>query len=167
MNDKQLITAQDMLSVTFLGGNIDEDKLNPCILDAQDYKLRETLGDTLYNKVLDDYFNGVLSGYYLTLYNDYIKRFLISQSAVEFLLIAGYQVTNGGIYKHVPQNSQVADLTEENNLVKNQKMKAEVNEERLLRYLCLNLANFPEYVYYYENVVNPIKNPSKGGFSFL
>ena len=167
MNDKLLITAQDMLTVTFLGGNIDEAKLNPCILDAQDYKLRETLGDELYNKILLDYFGGNLSGYYLTLYNDYIKRFLVSQSAVEFLLIAGYQVTNGGIYKHVPQNSQTVGTVAENSLVKNMKMKAEVGEERLLRYLCLNLAEFPEYVYQYENIVNPIKNPSKGGFSFL
>lgn len=167
MNTKQLISAQDMLTVTFLGGNIDEDKLNPCILDAQDSKLRETLGDTLYNKILTDSDNGNLSGYYLTLFNDFIKQYLIAQAAVEFLLIAAYQVTNGGIYKHVPQNSQTAESSDINYLVKNQKAKSEVYEERLIRYLCKNLTNFPEYIYHYENVVNPINNPSKGGFSFL
>lgn len=163
----QLITANQMLQATFLGGNIDEDKLNPCILEAQDSKLRETLGDTLYDKIETDFENDALAGYYLTLYNDFIVKYLIAQAGVEFLLIAAYQVTNGGIYKHVPQNSQSVELSEANYLVKNQKAKSEMYEERLIRYLEKNLFNFTEYMYYYENVVNPIKNPSKGGFSFL
>lgn len=149
-----LITPSDITTNTNIGGNVDEDKLNPCILDAQNSKIKELLGDSLYTKIETDFSNDDLSGNYLTLYNEFIKPILIHQSAFEYLLIGSYTVANGGIYKHVPANGTPVESDDIKRLLDNQRLKVEMYIERAQRWLFR--VRPTEYNWYYENIVNPI-----------
>lgn len=117
--------------------------------------MEEILGETLYNKICEDFDNDDLVDEYLTLYEDYIKPFLISQSAVEYLLIGAYKVNNNGIFKAQPDNSVAVDKTEVDYLVNNMRMKAEMYQARMEKWLCR--FPLPEYRSSSNNIVNPIR----------
>lgn len=150
-----LLKENELTKNTLLGGNIDIDLYIPAIADAQRTRLEEILGETLYNKICNDFDNDDLSDDYLTLYEDYIKPFLISQSAVEYLLIGAYKVNNNGIFKAQPDNSVAVDKTEVDYLVNNMRLKAEMYQSRMEKWLCKN--HLPEYVSSSTNIVNPIR----------
>jgi hypothetical protein len=154
--------AGELTNNTPLGGNIDVDRYKFCILDAQNSKVKELLGDTLYNKIENDYIANNLTGNYETLYNEFIKPIIIHQSAVEYLTIGSFQVSNGGIYKHTPVNGTPVEMSDVKYIIDSQKMKVEMYMERAQRWL--NRVRPAEYNWYYENIVNPF--PRKIGLSF-
>ena len=104
-----LLTDNELSKNTLLSGNIDKDKLRQCILDAQSERLEVLLGEKLYEKICADYDANALSSDYATLYTDYIKPFLIRQSALEYLKIGAFSVSNNGIFQptsHDKEHSQ-------------------------------------------------------------
>ena len=103
-----LLTDNELSKNTLLSGNIDKDKLRQCILDAQAERLEVLLGEKLYEKICTDYDADTLVDDYLTLYTDYIKPFLIRQSALEYLKIGAFSVSNNGISQPTSQNAQMA-----------------------------------------------------------
>ena len=153
---KAIIRASDIAKYTPIGGNVDIDKFLPCVLDAQITDLEPLLGESLYNKIATDYENDDLTGLYETLYENYIKPFLIAASAVEYLLIGAYKVNNNGIFKSQPDNSVAIDKTEVDYLVNNMRLKSEMYQDRLLRWL--NKFHLPEYVSNSNNIVNPLRS---------
>ena len=101
-----LLTDNELSKNTLLSGNIDKDKLRQCILDAQSERLEVLLGEKLYEKICADYDADNLEDEYLILYTDYIKPFLIRQSALEYLKIGAFSVSNNGIFQPTSQNAQ-------------------------------------------------------------
>ena len=93
---------------------------------------------------------------YLTLYEGYIVPFIIAAAAVEYLLIGAYKVNNNGIFKAQPDNSVAIDKTEVDYLVNNMRLKSEMYQDRMLRWLYKN--NLPEYVSSSTNIVNPMRS---------
>jgi hypothetical protein len=156
-----LLKDNDLTKNTVLGGNIDVDKLRQCVLDAQVTRLEELLGETLYNKIETDFEAETLTGVYETLYTDYIKPFLIRQSAVEYLNIGAFTVANNGIFQ--PQPNNAIAITDKNlsNLINGMRIKADMFAERMRKYLCKN--TIPEYASSSDNIVNPSR-PSTGGW---
>ena len=151
-----LLKENELTKKTLLGGNIDIDLYIPCIADAQRIRLEEILGETLYNKICLDFENDDLTGEYLTLYEGYIVPFIIAAAAVEYLLIGAYKVNNNGIFKAQPDNSVAVDKTEVDYLVNNMRLKSEMYQDRMLRWLYKN--NLPEYVSSSTNIVNPMRS---------
>ena len=151
-----LLKENELTKNTPLGGNIDIDLYIPCIADAQRTKLEEIFGETLYQKICEDFDNDDLVDDYLTLYEDYIKPFLIYQSAVEYLLIGAYKINNNGIFKAQPENSVAIDKTEVDYLVNNMRLKAEMYQDRMSRWL--TKFHLPEYVSDSNNIVNPLRS---------
>lgn len=151
-----LLKENELTKNTLLGGNIDIDLYIPCIADAQRIRLEEILGETLYNKICLDFENDDLENEYLTLYEGYIVPFLIAAAAVEYLLIGAYKVNNNGIFKTQPDNSVAIDKTEVDYLVNNMRLKSEMYQDRMLRWLYKN--NLPEYVSSSTNIVNPMRS---------
>lgn len=151
-----LLRENELTKNTLLGGNIDIDLYIPCIADAQRIRLEEILGETLYNKICLDFENDDLTGEYLTLYEGYIVPFIIAAAAVEYLLIGAYKVNNNGIFKAQPDNSVAVDKTEVDYLVNNMRLKSEMYQDRMLRWLYKN--NLPEYVSSSTNIVNPMRS---------
>jgi len=161
-----LILTTDLTTSTPLGGNIDIDRYTFCIIDAQNSKVKEILGDTLYNKIETDFVNEALSGNYLTLYNEFVKPIIVHQSAVEYLTIGSFQVSNGGIYKHTPANGTPVEMSDVKYIIDSQRLKVEMYVERLYRWL---IRVYPiEYQFHYENIVNPTFKSNSGlGFDFV
>jgi len=147
-----LLTEQDITKNTPLGGNIDQDKLRQCILDAQATRLEELLGETLYEKIENDFEADELTGVYETLYTNYIKPFLIRQSAYEYLKIGAFNIANNGISLPLPQNASAISDVQLSNLIKDMKIKADMYADRMYKFLCKH--NLPEYAYSSDNIIN-------------
>ena len=150
-----LLKDNEITKNTLLGGDIDVQKLRQCILDAQSLRLEELLGETLYEKIETDFDANTFTGLYNTLYNDYIKPFLIRQSAVEYLKIGAFTVANNGIFSPLPENASAITDVNLSNLIKNMQIKADTYAERMFKWLCKN--NLPEYTSDSDNIINPQK----------
>lgn len=152
---KILLTDNELSKNTLLSGNIDKDKLRQCILDAQTERLEVLLGEKLYEKICADYDADNLEDEYLTLYTDYIKPFLIRQSALEYLKIGAFSVSNNGIFQPTSQNAQPISDAQLQVLKDEMIIKANAYADRMHRWLKKN--NLPEYECDSENIINPTK----------
>ena len=152
-----LLTDNELSKNTLLSGNIDKDKLRQCILDAQSERLEVLLGEKLYEKICADYDADTLEDEYLILYNEYIKPFLIRQSALEYLKIGAFSVSNNGIFQPTSQNAQPISDAQLQVLKDEMSIKANAYADRMHRWL--KKSNLPEYECDSENIINPT-NPS-------
>jgi len=150
-----LLTDNELSKNTWLSGNIDKDKLRQCILDAQTERLEVLLGEKLYEKICSDYDADNLEDEYLTLYTYYIKPFLIRQSALEYLKIGAFSVSNNGIFQPTSQNAQPISDAQLQVLKDEMSIKANAYADRMHRWLKQN--NLPEYECDSENIINPTK----------
>lgn len=150
-----LLTDNELSKNTLLSGNIDKDKLRQCILDAQSERLEVLLGEKLYEKICTDYDADTLEDEYLTLYTDYIKPFLIRQSALEYLKIGAFSVSNNGIFQPTSQNAQPISDAQLQVLKDEMSIKANAYADRMHRWLKQNI--LPEYECDSENIINPTK----------
>lgn len=150
-----LLTDNELSKNTLLSGNIDKDKLRQCILDAQSERLEVLLGEKLYEKICADYDNDTLIDEYLILYTDYIKPFLIRQSALEYLKIGAFSVSNNGIFQPTSQNAQPISDSQLQVLKDEMSIKANAYADRMHRWL--KKSNLPEYECDSENIINPTK----------
>jgi hypothetical protein len=140
-----LITRQDIVEQTVLGGVVDTDKYLQNIKYAQDAKLRVIIGDDLLAKLETDVINSTLTGDYLTLVNSYIKNYLTYAAASDYILTAGINVTNGGVTSYSPDNGTQATREQINILSTNVENKAEHYGQTMIKYLDNNRSLFPEY----------------------
>lgn len=150
-----LLTDNELSKNTLLSGNIDKDKLRQCILDAQTERLEVLLGEKLYEKICADYDADTLEDDYLILYTDYIKPFLIRQSALEYLKIGAFSVSNNGIFQPTSQNAQPISDAQLQVLKDEMSIKANAYADRMHRWL--KKSNLPEYECDSENIINPTK----------
>ena len=140
-----LITTQEIRLNTSLGGNVDSDKLLPFITDVQVMILENVLGTKLYDKIITDFEADTLADVYLQMFTDYIKPVLWHSVFAEYVKLGSIIVGNGGMYKHVAQDAEVATLDDVTYIAKNAQSKADTYIERLIRFLCDQDSNIPEY----------------------
>ncbi len=141
-----LIRPEETTEFTPLGGNVDIDKYLPVVFDVQITVIEPLLGCDLYEKIKTDFQNDTLTGDYLTLYTNYLKPILRHQCFAEYVEIGSYVVSNGGIFKHQPQNAQIVEKAEIQYLAQTQRTKAQMYIERAEKWLCKNY--LPEYAIY-------------------
>lgn len=146
-----LITSQEIRDNTPMGGNVDSDKFVNLINDVQVMVLEPTLGTKLYDKILTDFSSDSLSGLYLQMFNDYIKPVLWHSVFAEYVKIGSIIVGNGGMYKHVAQDAETASIDDINYVAKNAQSKADTYLQRLVRFLCDQEPNIPEYTVNQDN----------------
>ena len=147
MSQALLITRKDIVQFTVIGGNVDTDKFIQNIKYAQDAKLEPLIGKALLAKLEDDVITGTLAGDYLTLVNDYIKDYLTYAAASDYIKLANFSVSNGGVSSYEPDNGNSASFTAIDRLVNDTEKKADFYGQRLIQYLKDNRANFSEYEY--------------------
>jgi len=139
------VTRQDISVFTAANGNVDNDKLLPRILIAQDIHIQNYLGTDLYDKIQADIVAGTLAGVYLTLVTDYIKPMLLHWSMVEYLPYAGVNIANGGIYTKNPENSTALSKDHVDALIEKSRDTAQFYTRRFIDYMTYNLSSYPEY----------------------
>lgn len=141
-----LITVDDVLRFSNINGNVDTDKIIQFISIAQDLHIEQILGTDLLAKIEADIISsGAPAGNYLTLTNNWIKKALIHWTIVEFLSSHGVQVSNGGLFRHQPENANPITEAEAFTLIDKYRNYATYYSNRLHDYLCNNSTLFPEY----------------------
>ena len=140
-----LITSEEIRLNTPMGGNVDSDKFIHFINDVQVMVLENVLGTKLYDKILSDYDDNSITEVYKTMLDGYIKPVLWHSVFAEYIKIGSVIVGNGGVYKHIAQDAQVADLDDINYVAKNAQSKADTYIDRLIRFLCDRKNDIPEY----------------------
>jgi len=146
MSKALFVTRHDISVFTAANGNVDNDKLLPRILIAQDIHIQNYLGTDLYNKIQADIVGSSLVDPYLSLLNDYIKPMLLHWSMVEYLPYAGVNIANGGIYTKNPENSTALSKEHVDSLVERCRSVSQFYTNRFIDYMQNNAAGLiPEY----------------------
>ena len=163
---KLFISPQVIQQTTILGGNVDVDKFQFCIESVQITVIEPLLGTELYDKIVTDYTADTLAGDYLTLFNEYVQPITKFESTAQYINIAQYSVNNGGIFKHSPEDSEVADRDEVQTLAQVYHDNAQMYVQRFDKWICKNSTSIPEYKIA-QDEVNAQKNMSlTAGWSF-
>ena len=139
------IGDKELVRNTIIDGSVDINKFKQYIKIAQQIHIQNYLGTKLYDKISNDIIAGTLTGDYLTLVNKYIKPMLIHFAMVDYLPFAAFQVSNGGIFKHRPESSEVATKDEVDYLVTKHRDFAQFYTRRFIDYMDFNQSLFPEY----------------------
>ena len=139
------ITPTDLKQNSLIDGNVDIDKFIQFIKIAQQIHIQNYLGGALYDKISNDITNGTLTDPYLTLVKDYIKDMLIHYAMTDYLPFAAYQIGNGGVFKHVSENSESVSKNEIDTLIDKHRNFAQFYTRRFVDYMSFYNSNFPEY----------------------
>ena len=145
MTNVLFTSAREIKQITGIGGNIDPDKIRPHIITAQDIHLQKLMGTQLYDELIHRVNTSTLTGHYLTLVNDEVKRFVAFKAAASYIRVGGYNIANEGITRHQPDNAIPVDRFEVSNLAELFDNNADYYGGRLYEYLCTNQTLFPEF----------------------
>lgn len=140
-----LITRDDIVKLTALGGNVDADKFIQFVKISQDIHLQNYVGTKLLEKIQADILAGTLTGNYQTLVEKYLKPMSIHWAMVEYLPFAAYTIANSGVYKHTSENSVNVEKNEVDFLIEKERSIAQNYTERFIDYISFNQDLFPEY----------------------
>lgn len=138
MAELLFITPKEMTATTILGGNVDIDKYSFCVANTQISVIEPLLGSILYDKIIDDLENNVLSGIYETLFNEFVKPITKNESVADYIKIASYQVNNGGVFKHQADNSEIVSKDEVITLAEKYSALAQMYVLRFNKWICKN-----------------------------
>ena len=132
------ITEDEMKSTTILGGNVDPDKFLFSIANTQITTIEPLLGSELYDKVRAEAEAGTLAGLYSTLYTEFVKPITKNQSLAEYIEISSFMITNGGAFKHSPENAEIMD--KDDIMLVSQKYSgiAQMYVQRFEKWICKN-----------------------------
>lgn len=158
------ITPQEIQQTTIMGGNVDIDNFQFCIDSVQITVIEPLLGTELYDKIVSDFTADTLTGNYLTLFNEYVKPITKYESTAQYINIAQYKLTNGGIFKHSPENSEVVPKDEVQSIASVYHNNAQVYVQRFNKWICKNA--IPEYKLYQDEVNATKSTQLVGGLWF-
>jgi hypothetical protein len=139
------VKREDIVRNTAISGNLDTDKFIQFISIAQDIHVQNYTGTKLYDKISTEILNDTLAGDYLALVVDYIQPMLIHFAMTEYLPFAAYTVANGGVFKHISENSTNAEKIEIDYLVEKERTIAQYYAQRFIDYMAFHSTEFPEY----------------------
>lgn len=138
------------MKLTGISGTVDMDKILPHVKTSQDIHLQTIIGTALLEKCKSLVEAGTLNSAgnenYKVLVEQKIAPVLVNYCMVDFLPFMAFEISNGGVYKHTPENTTPLEIGEVYKLVQAYKDKAEFYTTRLKDYLCTNSNLFPEYV---------------------
>lgn len=146
MQNTLLISEGKLKAFTDINNNLDVDLIKSAIREAQIIELTRLLGEKLYDKIVDDVYNGTISGVYKTLLDDYIQDVLIYYSyytALEYIYLRPRN--NGLLQPQGGDNSTSVDMSIYDKKRQSVQNKAEYFAERLVDFLSYNDSSFPEY----------------------
>jgi len=143
------ISVADLKKKSLIDGNVDSSKIVYYIEVAQDIHIQNYLGGKLYKKIQSIIVDGTIGDLenkdYKDLLDTYIKPMLIWYSQAMILPYSAFALRNGGLQKHVAENSESASQDEITYLGQRMNDTAEFYTKRFLDYMCLNNNKFPEY----------------------
>jgi hypothetical protein len=149
MSTQLFITDTQLVRNSIIDGSVDIDKYKQYIKIAQQIHIQNYLGTKLYDKLDSLIVSGdINTAQYLDYHNlldDYIKPMLIHFAMVDYIPFAAFQISNGGVFKHRSENSEVATKDEVELLVQKHREFAQFYTRRFIDYMSFNQNLFPEY----------------------
>lgn len=166
-----LITRDDIVKKTALGGNVDTDEFIQFVNIAQDTHIQNYLGTDLLEKlqtlIENDTVDDAANSAYKTLLVDYVKPMLIHYAMSEYLTFAPYTVANKGVFKHTSENAEVPSATEIEKLSEKERQYANHYADRFVDYICFRTADYPEYNTNSNGDMYPDSDTSFGGWELF
>tara|TARA_R110000751_G_scaffold4422_1_gene21839 strand:- start:104 stop:619 length:516 start_codon:yes stop_codon:yes gene_type:complete len=142
-----LITRNDIIKNTPLGGAIDADALLPFIRTAQEKYILNILGTVLYNKLQDDIeAETAFTGIYEQLVTDYVKPTLIWYGCVEYIPFSAVQFKSNGAVKQQSETGISPSKTEVDYLLNKALSNAEYYSTRLQDFLIAYSNEIPQFL---------------------
>jgi|TARA_R110000782_G_scaffold56932_1_gene119009 hypothetical protein len=138
MATKLFISPQEIQQTTIMGGNVDIDKFQFCIESVMITVIEPLLGSELYDKIVTDFIADTLAGDYLILFNEFVKPMTKFESTAQYINIAQYSVSNGGIFKHSPDAAEVVSKEEVQSLASVYHNNAQVYVLRFNKWIVKN-----------------------------
>lgn len=142
-NDIYIINPSYLKENTFIDNNVDEKFLNMSIKEAQEIKIRKTLGTALYNDVLSQIDTGTVTTDYKTLLDTYIIPALKYLSLVEAMPYIWARVSNKTVATRNSDNSTALDNINLEKFMSIITDKAQYYTERLILFLRANQNTYP------------------------
>jgi hypothetical protein len=152
--DSLLINKDDFINWTELSPNINKDKLNPLIIDAQIRLVAPAICDSVYQEILSEFDSDTLTPDNETLLEDYIKPFLVMASYVNYLVTAGKYSTKTGMVKIVGDGKEQITREELKDIIKDYKSKRDFYKNRVINFLECNTDVYPLF----KNCCHPKKS---------
>ena len=138
-----LITLSEIQERQPVSTNIDPGTLNPYILMAQNFGLRQLMGDDLYNRVVTEVSGGSPSAGVVALEPYYVEYLAYKVSALLFNF-SSTQITRTGITRKTTTVSEPVDVEEMRRMQGTMDSFAATAGEYLLKFVCDNIGDYPE-----------------------
>lgn len=103
---KLLITIEDVAKLSGFDGNIDNDSISPFIFMAQNSEIKRVLGLNLYNKIVADFENDILTGDYLSIYTNYVAIIQAYYTCSFYLQLGIAKISQNGAYLVTPEKTE-------------------------------------------------------------
>lgn len=161
------VTIKDIKQKSIIGGTVDPEKIVQFVEVAQDTHIQNYLGGKLYNKmqelIINDTIDDAGNADYKYLLEAYIKPMLIWFTQADYMPFSAFQISNGGVYRHSSENSQLASMEEINMLTRSALETAEFYTRRFMDYMDFNSVLFPEYTSTANEEMHPDRDVNFGG----
>lgn len=161
------VTIKDIKQKSIIGGTVDPEKIVQFVEVAQDTHIQNYLGGKLYNKmqelIINDTIDDAANSDYKYLLEAYIKPMLIWFTQADYMPFSAFQISNGGVYRHSSENSQLASMEEINMLTRSALETAEFYTRRFMDYMDFNSVLFPEYTSTANEEMHPDRDVNFGG----
>lgn len=134
-----------MKRLTQLNGAVEDATMVPAIILAQDKHVQQYLGTELLNKLKADISGTGVTGDYVTLLDDYVRKATVWWAMVEMLPNLYVQLDNGGLVIRTAENTAAISSADLHREIENARQNAQFYTTRMVEYLCNNSTLFPEY----------------------
>jgi hypothetical protein len=131
---------------TQVNGAVDSNIIYPAVYLAQDKYLMPYLGTNLYEKLKDDVANNTLSGNYLTLVDDYVRKVVLWYTMVEVLPFLTYKLNNATLVQRTSEDAQPVSDRIFKDMIDRASSNATHYTALMVDFLCANSNLFPEYL---------------------
>lgn len=164
-NKKVLFVSIDNIKdETPIQMNVDDDRIRPFIIQAQEVNVQRILGTKLFNRIRDDIMFNTLRGDYRDLLNDYIKPVVVQYTLYYALPFISMQITNKSIGRGSADWFNESSLEDLKYLRNASKDYAEYYEQRLIQYLACGGEGYNKFIELKENKGSDIKPTNRNGF---
>lgn len=124
--------------------NIDTEKVNAYVLDAQLTGLQNVVGPTLYDRIISEVETPPISAPIVALAQFYVP-YLAFKTCEGFFRLSGVQITRTGIVRKTTTVSDVADVADETRMAGEMESRAASHAQLMLNYINRHLSDYPEW----------------------
>lgn len=151
-----LLTPDELKANGFLNANVDNEYVVPAIEEAQLVWLRETIGDTLLEKLEELVDAEQIEGtVYDKLLEGYVKYYLKYKTLGILCMSVNFKVRNAGLIQQYGNEMNSVGIEETKYFANYIESKADFFRNRLTTYLEKNKKEIPEYKYSCNQITQP------------